>query len=100
MLFWLKFIFPNISIIESGHSEIVISKIRQNFIDNHVSYIYENICLETLWELNEKNTWPFHFDRVGQLLSLLISSMLQSHIDQIWRNDKLTVNSCRTFPPM
>ena len=66
LLFWFKFIFPNLSIIESGHSEIVMSRIRQNFIDQHVSYIYENVCLETLWELNGKNAWPFHFNRAGR----------------------------------
>ena len=66
LLFWFKFIYPNLSIIESGHEEIAMKKIQNNFIDNHVSYVYEDICLETMWQLNGENAWDFHFDRAGR----------------------------------
>ncbi|MFR4337743.1 MAG: hypothetical protein ACLT33_06600 [Lachnospira pectinoschiza] len=31
--------YPNISFIEAGNSSIVLEKIKNNFIDNHVSCI-------------------------------------------------------------
>lgn len=66
LLFWFRFIFPYLSYIESGHSEIVMNKIHENLINGHISYIYENICLEKMWQLNEKNTWNFNFDKAGR----------------------------------
>ena len=66
LLFWFKFIYPNLSLIESGHSEIAMKKIQSNFIDNHVSYVYEDICLEILWKLNGDGAWDFYFERAGR----------------------------------
>ncbi|MDE7132159.1 MAG: ATP-binding protein [Lachnospiraceae bacterium] len=66
MLFWFKFIFPNLSYIESGHAELAMKKIRTNFVDAHVSYVYEEVCIEKMWELSASDTWDFHFNKVGR----------------------------------
>lgn len=66
ILFWFKFISPNLSMIESEHSELAMQKIRQNFIDNHVSFVYEDICCEKMWQLNAEQTWNFTFEKVGR----------------------------------
>lgn len=66
MLFWFKFIFPNLNYIESGHAELAMKKIQTNFVDAHVSYVYEDVCIEKMWELNVRDTWDFHFDKVGR----------------------------------
>ncbi len=66
VLFWFKFIFPNVSSIESGHSELALEKIKNNLVDNHISYVYEDICREEMWSMNRKGQWPFTFDRVGR----------------------------------
>jgi len=66
ILFWFRFIFPNLSYIESGHAELAMKKIRANLIDAHIAYIYEDICKEKMWELGAGDTWDFHFNRVGR----------------------------------
>lgn len=66
MAFWFRFIFPNLSYIESGHAELAMHKIRANFVDAHVSYVYEDVCIEKMWELNASDIWDFHFDKVGR----------------------------------
>lgn len=66
MMFWFKFIFPNLNYIESGHAELALQKIRANLVDAHVAYIYEDVCIEKMWELNADDTWNFHFDKVGR----------------------------------
>lgn len=66
MLFWFKFIFPNLNYIESGHKELAMKKIRTNLVDSHIAFIYEDICIEKMWELNAADTWSFHFDKVGR----------------------------------
>lgn len=66
MLFWFRFIYPNLSFIESGNGGLAMDKIRNNLIDRHVSYIYEDVCIEEMWNLNSANKWNFYFDRVGR----------------------------------
>ncbi|MGX8700392.1 ATP-binding protein [Caproiciproducens sp.] len=66
ILFWFQFIYPNLSYIESGNEELAMRKIRQNLIDRHVSYVYEDICIEEMWQMNSDNMWGFHFDKVGR----------------------------------
>ena len=66
LLFWFKFVFPNMGYIESGHSELVMKKIEQNFIDSHVSYVYEDICREKIWQLSAEGCWPFYVQKVGR----------------------------------
>lgn len=61
--FWFKFVYPNRSLIESGQTKYVEDKIRQNFIDNHVSYVYEDICRSKVWSLLSDD---LSFNRVGR----------------------------------
>lgn len=66
MLFGFKFIFPNLNYIESGHAELAMKKIQTNLVDSHIAYVYENVCMEKMWELNVGGMWDFHFDKVGR----------------------------------
>lgn len=66
MLFWFRFVFPNLNYIESGHAELAMKKIRANLVDAHISYVYEDVCIEKMWELNACDIWDFHFDKVGR----------------------------------
>ncbi|MDV3425696.1 MAG: ATP-binding protein [Bacillota bacterium] len=65
LAFWFNFVYPNKSFIEMDRPDFVMNKIRNNFIDNHVAHIYEDICIEKMWDLNTKNTWNFNFDKAG-----------------------------------
>lgn len=64
--FWFAFIYPNMSFIESGNSDFVMRKIRGHIVDNHIAYVYEDICRENMWELNANDCWPFYFSKVGR----------------------------------
>lgn len=66
ILFWFKFIYPNLSFIESGNKELAMKKIKANLTDGHISYVYEDICIEEMWKLNAEEKWNFTFDRVGR----------------------------------
>jgi AAA+ ATPase superfamily predicted ATPase len=66
IIFWFRFIFPNMAYIESGHHELVIKKIRDNLAVSHIAYVYEDICIEKMWQLNTDNTWDFSFDKIGR----------------------------------
>jgi hypothetical protein len=64
--FWFRFIYPNLSYIESGNEVLAMKKIRDNFVDGHVSYVYEDVCIENMWQMNMDDAWPFHFSRIGR----------------------------------
>ena len=46
--------------------DVVMDKIKRNFIDNHVSFVYENICKEKMWDLNVKGKLGFTFNKLGR----------------------------------
>jgi AAA+ ATPase superfamily predicted ATPase len=64
--FWFKFVYPNLSYIESGREEFVMKKIRENLVDNHVAFVYEEICISYMWQLSADGKWNFNFDKVGK----------------------------------
>ena len=66
LAFWFQFIYPNRSYLETGHQEVVLCRIRQNFIDSRVSFIYEEICREQLWTLSANGQLPCVLDKVGR----------------------------------
>lgn len=61
--FWFKFVYPDRSLIESGQLKYVEEKIERNFIDNHVSYVFEDICRERVWKLLSEG---ISFNRAGR----------------------------------
>ena len=64
--FWFAFVYPNMSFIESGHSRVVMNKIRKGLVSGHISFVYEDVCRERMWELNADDEWPFHFTKLGR----------------------------------
>lgn len=61
--FWFRFIYPYRGMLEAGQEEYVMEKIKSTFIENHVSYIYEDICRERVWSFNGQG---MEFNRVGR----------------------------------
>ena len=63
--FWFRFIYPYRAYIERGETAYVSRLIKERFIESHVSYVYEDICRERMWDLSAAGAWDFPFDRVG-----------------------------------
>ncbi|MBQ9277264.1 MAG: ATP-binding protein [Lachnospiraceae bacterium] len=61
--FWFQFIYANRGLLEAGKEQYVEDKIKKNFIDNHVSFVYEDICREKTWNLISDK---ISFNRVGR----------------------------------
>lgn len=64
--FWFAFVYPNMSFIESGHSRIVMNKIKNSLVKNHIAFVYEDVCKERMWDLNGEGAWPFNFTKIGR----------------------------------
>ena len=64
--FWFRFVYPYRSFIEIGNADHVMEKIKKGFVQNHVSYIYEDICREKMQMMNMQGDLPFHFSKIGR----------------------------------
>ncbi|MDR2572008.1 MAG: ATP-binding protein [Oscillospiraceae bacterium] len=62
--FWFRFVYSERSRLELGQKDVVLEKIKANFIDNHVAHIYEYVCRSELWRLNREQV--FDFNRLGR----------------------------------
>jgi AAA+ ATPase superfamily predicted ATPase len=65
LVFWFKFVYPNLSYLETGNTKVVLQKLKTNFRDNHVAEVYEDICRA---ELIYTKKWPWEFlpNRIGR----------------------------------
>lgn len=64
--FWFAFIYPNLSFLESGNTQIVVEKIKKGFISGQVSFVYEDVCRQKMWHMNADGVWPFTFSKIGR----------------------------------
>lgn len=64
--FWFKFIYPYRAYLEKGEKAFVLAQIKNGFVQNFASYIYEDVCREKMWALSANNFWNFHFDKIGR----------------------------------
>ncbi|HBL40915.1 MAG TPA: ATPase [Ruminococcaceae bacterium] len=64
--FWFKFVYPYRSFLERGEKTYVMEQIRKMFVQNYVSYIYEDLCREKMWEFASDSQRDLCFDRLGR----------------------------------
>jgi AAA+ ATPase superfamily predicted ATPase len=63
--FWFRYIFPNRSYIEQNKGEALVDQVMEKIDEQHVSYVYEEICKEWLIENWERVTGK-RLERVGK----------------------------------
>ena len=49
--FWFRFVYPEKSRLERSDTTYVMQKIKANFVDNHVAFVYESVCQSEMWGL-------------------------------------------------
>jgi len=63
--FWFTFVAPNRSELEIGNKSGVIKKIKANLIDNHASFVFEDISRQMLNSLHGSRRPDHSYDRIG-----------------------------------
>lgn len=91
--FWFKFIYPYRSYLERGEEEYVIEQLRKMFIPNFVSYVYEDVCREKMWQFASENKWDFRFDRIGRYWGPKCGEVDLLAIDTVGRN--MIIGECK-----
>lgn len=49
--FWFRFVYPYASDLEMGHPEWAMSEFDSHFAEGHVSFVFERICRDSVWDL-------------------------------------------------
>jgi len=42
--FWFQFVYPYQNYLELDNTDMVLQKLSRKFRDNHVSFVYQDIC--------------------------------------------------------
>ena len=64
--FWYRFVFPNMSELESGDASGIWNHAIEPVLNEYVSYIFESVCMQYLRKQNREEALPFHFTRIGR----------------------------------
>ena len=64
--FWFKFVYPYRAYLEKGETNYVLEKIKSGFKQNYVSFVYEDICREKIWDMAVEKRWDFEIAKVGR----------------------------------
>lgn len=80
LAFWFRFVFPHLSGLSSEDTESTLKDFDEHFVEDRVSFVFEDICREQTWKL--KNELGFSPDRVGSFWNKNIE------IDVVAVNDK------------
>jgi uncharacterized protein len=63
--FWFKFVYNYKGELELDNIDYVLHKLRQNFVDNHVSYVYEVVCRDLLSGFCKTGILDFTASKIG-----------------------------------
>lgn len=91
--FWFKFVYPYRAYLEKGETEYVLSQIKKGFVQNFVSFVYEDVCRDKMWELSAANVWDFRFDKVGRYWGSKTGEIDIVAIDTVGKN--LVLGECK-----
>ena len=64
--FYFRFIFPNLSELEAGDIDGVYEYQIKPHMNEFVSFVYEDICIQYLRNLNKAGSLPFRFSKIGR----------------------------------
>ena len=93
--FWFRFVYPYRSYLERGETAFVFDKIKQNFIDGHVSYVFEDICRELLWKMSADGTLPFTAGKIGRWWNNIDTEIDVVAIDEQTGDNNIIVGECK-----
>ncbi|MFQ5800670.1 MAG: DUF234 domain-containing protein [Candidatus Hydrothermarchaeales archaeon] len=62
--FWFRYVNPNTSLIEEGNLEPIMEQLKED-IPRHVSPVFEDVCRETIIELQRTGVYGTPFTKIG-----------------------------------
>ncbi|MEM2130182.1 MAG: ATP-binding protein [Candidatus Bathyarchaeia archaeon] len=63
--FWFKYVFPNKTELETGNTQGILNKIREDY-NTYLGHAFEQAATELLTEMKVQNKLPFTFTTIGK----------------------------------
>jgi len=63
--FWFRYVFPNKTELETGNTQSIINKIKQDY-NTYLGHAFEQASTELLTEMKTQNKLPFTFTTMGK----------------------------------
>ena len=78
--FWFRFVYSEKARLELSDAPFVLEKMRENFVDNHVAFVYESVCQEEVWQLEREGRLNINkLGRWGNNIYCCLKSRIGSH---------------------
>ncbi len=94
MKFWFQFVFPYKGELELGNLNFVQDRLKNHFVDNHVAFVYEDICRNIFSELCKQKQIDFIPSRIGSYWNKLEEIDLVA-VDET--NKRIFVAECKYY---
>ncbi len=91
--FWFKFVYPYRAFLERGEKAYVMEQIKKMFVQNYVSFVYEDLCREKMWEFAARDVISVRFDRLGRYWGPLCGEVDVLGLDTVGGN--MVVGECK-----
>ena len=94
--FWYRFVFKNMSLIVSGHGEMVYENIVKPQLNDFMGIVFEDIAKQYLLDLIKNNAAPFFLGNIGKWWGNNPTLKRQEEIDIMsFRDDYALFGECK-----
>lgn len=94
--FWYRFVFKNMSLIVSGHGELVYENIVKPQLNDFMGIVFEDISKQYLINMLSNNAAPFFLGNIGKWWGNNPSLKRQEEIDIMsFRDDNALFGECK-----
>lgn len=85
--FWFRFVFGNTELIEQRKIDYIYDNKVEPFINQYLGFVFEEICIQYLRQLNFNDRLPFIFESIGRWWGNNPKKKREEEIDIICKND-------------
>lgn len=89
LAFWFRFVFPYRSTLSLRDMNEAKANLDKNLIVSHVSYVFENICAEKLWDMSIAKTFTWSVSSHMSLRHEICMASMQNHLPRLPVNTRI-----------
>jgi len=94
--FWYTFVFPNLSLIETGMTEELLNKKIADGLSKYLGLAFENICREYLSHKSVRGELPFRITKLGKWWGNNPATKKEEEIDLLGLGDsQVLIGECK-----
>ena len=94
--FWFRFLFENRDLIEKGEADVLYDEMIEPHLTEFVSFAFEDICMEFLYQKSKKGELPFTITKAGKWWGTDQIEKKQVEIDIVCENKTtLLLGECK-----